>query len=360
MNRMNREQFFAAMAGLDEDRLRKALWNLYWRGTATVRERIETELTPVAARPRTRATEAAADPDAVLAEVREFVSLARSGAYMAGDRRVHRTERSRWRLTFRRLFADSRKALRAQDITPGVTALSTLIDLACVMGDYDYFHSDDPVEAAKIVISDEVALLWGRIRDHEGFPAFAEAAATQLVRWESRYGWTRRGFGSVSQKETSLAEVLAGMLTVPDAWTTVATWYLTALDQVVPVTTSRSRNTTSRVHDRRTESLTAWNLLLLDQFADTEDAGILDRIATHPALGGPELTYFQAALAHRRGDTPRARALIHDALSVLPGHPGFHDLARAIDAPLPDDARRVVRDRGWGTPDPQEATGLPG
>lgn len=32
--RMNREQFFRAASGLDEDRLRKALWNLYWRGTA--------------------------------------------------------------------------------------------------------------------------------------------------------------------------------------------------------------------------------------------------------------------------------------------------------------------------------------
>lgn len=28
--RMNREQFFRAASGLDEDRLRKALWNLYW------------------------------------------------------------------------------------------------------------------------------------------------------------------------------------------------------------------------------------------------------------------------------------------------------------------------------------------
>lgn len=39
--RMNREQFFRAASGLDEDRLRKALWNLYWRGTANMRERIE-------------------------------------------------------------------------------------------------------------------------------------------------------------------------------------------------------------------------------------------------------------------------------------------------------------------------------
>ncbi|OIN82361.1 hypothetical protein BMG05_02770 [Mycobacterium malmoense] len=41
---MDREQFFRAVSGLDDDRLRKVLWNLYWRGTANVRERIEVEL----------------------------------------------------------------------------------------------------------------------------------------------------------------------------------------------------------------------------------------------------------------------------------------------------------------------------
>jgi len=306
MNRMNREQFFVAMAPLGDDQLRKVLWNLYWRGTAAVRERIEAEIDP-AAGPRTRDTRPAVHPQTVLAEVREFVSLARSGAYMAGDRRVHRTERSRWRLTFRRLFAASRQALHAQDIAPGATALASLIDLACEVRDYDYFHSDDPVEAAKIVISDEVALLWGRIRDHEGFPVFAETAATQLVRWESRYGWTRRGFGAVSQKEIPLADVLTGMLTVADAWTTVATCYLDTLDRVAPGATTNSRSTTRRVREQRTEALTAWNLLLLDRFVDTEEAGFLDRLASHPALGGPELAGFQAHLAHRRGDLARAR-----------------------------------------------------
>ena len=29
--RMNREEFFAKLARFDEDGLRKALWNLYWR-----------------------------------------------------------------------------------------------------------------------------------------------------------------------------------------------------------------------------------------------------------------------------------------------------------------------------------------
>ena len=46
-NRMNREEFLAKLAPLDDDRLRKVLWNLYWRGPAAMRERIEGELDPV-------------------------------------------------------------------------------------------------------------------------------------------------------------------------------------------------------------------------------------------------------------------------------------------------------------------------
>ncbi len=51
---MNREEFFGKLAGLDEERLKKALWNLYWRGNATLRERVEAELDPVIPKPTTR------------------------------------------------------------------------------------------------------------------------------------------------------------------------------------------------------------------------------------------------------------------------------------------------------------------
>jgi hypothetical protein len=43
-NRMNRDEFYTAMAPNDDVRLRKILWTLYWRGNAQVRERIEDEL----------------------------------------------------------------------------------------------------------------------------------------------------------------------------------------------------------------------------------------------------------------------------------------------------------------------------
>jgi hypothetical protein len=215
MERLDRAQFFAKLAPLDEERLRKTLWNLYWRGTAAVRQRIEAELEP-GQTPR-RGKPVPVDPDVVLAEVRDFVALARSGAYFAGDRRVSPKQRSRWRFTFRQLVADARVALLAGDGTAGATALEALIDLACEVRDVDHFRSDDPVEAARIVVSDEVAVLWSRDLERRGLPAFAERAAGQLIRWESRYGWTRRGDGQVAGKETSLATVLAGLLPVPDA-----------------------------------------------------------------------------------------------------------------------------------------------
>ncbi|GAC1544494.1 MAG: hypothetical protein NVS3B12_33250 [Acidimicrobiales bacterium] len=45
-SRMNREQFFARLATVEDEQLKKVVWNLYWRGSATMRERIEAELDP--------------------------------------------------------------------------------------------------------------------------------------------------------------------------------------------------------------------------------------------------------------------------------------------------------------------------
>lgn len=166
--RMNREQFFRAASGLDEDRLRKALWNLYWRGTANMRERIEAELASAGRARPARKIKPPADPDIVGWEVDEFVSLARSGAYLGGDRRVSPRERSRWRFTFKRLAAEAQDALRAEDAEPAASALEQLIDLAREADGYDYFRSDDPVAAAGFVVSDVAAA---------GHPHFREFAA---------------------------------------------------------------------------------------------------------------------------------------------------------------------------------------
>lgn len=207
--RMNREQFFGVVGGLDEDRLRKALWNLYWRGTANMRERIEAELAgDGGARSACPKTELP-DPVTVRDEVADFVALARSGAYLAGDRSVTPRERTRWRFTFKRLAAEAQDALRADDGRSAATALEQLIDLACEARDTYYFRSEDPVAAAGFVVSDAVAALWAATWERHGFQTFAEMAAPQLIRWESRHGWTRYGDGTVSTKETTLAVVLA-------------------------------------------------------------------------------------------------------------------------------------------------------
>lgn len=347
VERMNREQFYAAMAGLDEDRLRKVLWTLYWRSAASVRQRIETELAPEPAKLRTRAAGTEVDPEGTLARVQEFVGLARAGSYLAGDRRVSPKERTRWRFTFRRLVTEARQALQAEDIRPGVAAVTAMIDLACEVRGYEYFRSDDPVEAAGVVVSDEVGAMWQRMLAVGGFPAFAAEAAEQFLRWEAPYGWTRRGFGRVSQKETALTTVLAGILTVPDAWTTFAICYLAGLDRAAATPTRRSSSWGSSDYVRadRAEAMAGWHVLLLDRFAGTDDEPLLDRIATHPGLGGPELIYFQAQLAHRRGDDDAARTLITAALGKLPGHEDFLRFAHDLATPLPPGAARIAEER---------------
>jgi hypothetical protein len=345
---MDRQQFFDKAAALDETHLRKALWNLYWRGSATMRERIEAELDPVQHEHRQRIAKEPADPQLVLDDVGEFVKLARSGAYLAGDRRVTPRERTRWRFTFQRLIADARDALRARDPGPAEIAVEQLVDLACETRDRDYFRSDDPVEAAKFVVSDTVALLWAHLQDRYGFAEFAERAAPQLIRWESKYGWTRTGWGRTREKESSLASVAASMLLVPDTLASFTDRYLDALDQVArddAVKPNRSWQRQGWDIEQRTAALAEWHLLLLGRLVDSEDAERLDRLARHPALAGPELTFLQARLAHQNGDLGGACRLVHESLLALPGHEGFLSFAVEIGAPLPPAAQRAFEDR---------------
>ena len=169
---MNRDEFCTAMAPDEDARLRTILRTLYWRGNAQLREHIENELRSPE-QTKVKPKRELPDPDTVLGEVTTFVKLAKDGAYMAGDRRVHHTERSKWRLTFRRLVGDALAALQADDAGPAQQAVAEMVDLACDMKSYDYFHSDDPVEAAKFVVSDAGAVLWESVLRHDGFAAFA-------------------------------------------------------------------------------------------------------------------------------------------------------------------------------------------
>lgn len=345
--RMSREEFFAKLATLDEERLRKALWTLYWRGSAAIRQRIEAEVDPHEREARQRRSREPVDPQWVVGEVHEFVALARSGAYIGGDRRVAPRERTHWRFTFQRLAADVQSALLGDDVGPAATAMEELIDLACETREYDYFRSDEPLEAARFVVSEAVALLWGKVRDESGFAESAQRAAPQLIRWESKYGWTRGGWGGIAEKETSLASVLARMMPVIDMWIGFADRYLGALDQVAgdDKKPKESWRRTGRDREERSANLAEWHRLLIDRLTGSEAEDRLDGLAGHPALGGPELTFVQAQLAYRRCDTSLARDLVHQSLQALPGHPSFLDFAQRIDAPLPPRARQVAQDR---------------
>jgi len=349
-NRMNRDEFYAAMVPVDDEHLRKILWTLYWRGTAQLRERIEDELRSPQ-QPKSKPKPELPDPGAVLDEVTTFVKLAEDGAYMAGDRRVHHTERSRWRLTFRRLVAEALATLQADDPGPAQRAVAAIVDLACDMKSYDYFHSDDPVEAAKFVVSDAVAVLWESVLRHDGFAAFTRRVPQQLVRWEADYGWTRRGYGQVPEKETALGVPLARLLTTPDMWRTFAESYLDALDAAGRADPRRPRTVYGtfdenlyRRHER-TKDLAAWHEMLLDRFAGTLEDELLDRLAASAALAGPELTFLRAKIAERRGDVAQAATLVTACLEELPGHQGYLDFAVEVGAKLPSRPRAAIRAR---------------
>jgi hypothetical protein len=343
VDRMSREQFFGATAGLDSVRLRELLWNVYWRGPAAVRARVEAELSPAGPASRPGLVEVV-DPAEVLAAVREFASLVRSGAYFAGDRRVSPKRRTRWRFVFKELIEQARQALRAEQArdaddragesasgggssAAGAAAVEMLIDLACALRDSDYVRSEDPIAAAGVVVSDEVALLWRWLLERDGVDRFARVAMAQLVRWESRYGWTRSGDGAVARRETTLAQVMADLVRVPDAWEVVAAEYLVALDADLVAREGPGSGRRYQSGEERARTLAGWHEVLLDRLSDGAAEGLLDQVAEHPSLAGPERDFFAARLAHRRGDTDTARRLVSGCLAALPGHQEFRRLA---------------------------------
>jgi hypothetical protein len=341
---MKREEFYDQLAKLDEEQLKKTLWTVYWRSAAPVRERIEAELNPEAKTAAVTAKPGAPDPGQVREEVAQFAALARAGSYLARDRRVSPRERSGWRFTFRRLATNAQTALAAQDSGPAEEALAEIIDLACYTRSYEVFHSEDPMEAAKYVVSDAVTALWRTLLSRYGLEQFARRAMPQLARWESQYGWTRTGWGSIAEKEIPLATVLEQLLPNPDAWITCTDHYLQALDQLAPVPEpTKSRQASSyRGHDdayyrrkERTDNLGHWHSLLLERLPDYDASDRIDKLVTHPALTGPELLLLRARWAQHSNDLPTARTLVTEALSEVPGHQELLAYAAEIDAPRP-------------------------
>jgi len=347
-NRINRDEFFAKLASLDAEQRGRILWNLYWRGTAAVRERIEGELDPPERERRKKAAAAPPDPELVLMEVRDFVELAESGAYIAGDRRVSRSERTKWRMTFRRLATEAQSALHDADSGPAERAMELMIDLACHA--QGCFRSEDPLEAAKFVVSQAVSALWETELDARGFAEFTARAVPQLMQWEREYGWAEgTGAAKVYEQERPLAEVLAPMLTTPDMWNGFADAYLAELDRIAAAEApppKKGRKTSRNVPDwqdspysernrgrtSRTGNLAYWNSLLLEHL-DEDQAR---RLAEHAAFYGPDADFLKAQAARRRGDLGEARTLIAKCLKQLPGKTEFKDFAEEVGADAPD------------------------
>ena len=338
---MHKDEFYAKIAPLDTGKLRKMLWELYWRGGKDLRKRIETLINPE--KPKKRGPQIP-DGDLLLQDTLDFVKLARSGAYMGGSREVSRNERSKWRVTFRKLVKDASMllehgAMKDDSMEYGAPAMEALIDLACETKGVIYFHSEDPVAAMGMVVSEQAQLLWGAYLAHEGFATFARRAAAQFIRWENPYGWTVHGEGRVAERETTLTSVLAQMLKGHDAWVEFIDAYLAALDQVAPVTAPASERKKPSWQDKRelelaleerAENLAEWNELVLDRLHGTDAEDRLDRLVHHPAFKGAERTFLEAKLAYLGGNQDLARQLLNKCLQTLPGHRRFLALAEQI------------------------------
>jgi hypothetical protein len=290
-----------------------------------------------------------------LLQVKEFVGLARGGAYMYG-REVSRQQRSQWRVTFRELAVKAQSALHAEDTQPGEQAVELLVGLAVDSHRYDFFHSGDPMEAARFVVSDAVSALWQTVLAQHGLPEFARRAAPQLISWESRSGWTH-GYGKVAEREVSLASVLEEMLTTPAQWTEFGGAYLAALDAIAPLPGPRlTRERAYELRDR-TDQLAGWHYLLIERLSEAD----ADRLVANPALGGPELTFLRAQLTDRRGDRVAARKLIEECVAELPGHLTYIQYALDIGAEVPPFSReRLEQQRGAWPRQSEEAEWMSG
>lgn len=272
--RWDRNEFFGHLAGMDEAQLKKMLWTLYWRGTAAQRERIEGLVDPTLAEAKKREAREAPEAGRVLAEVREFATLARAGAYMARDRRVSPRERTRWRMTFRNLANDAVSSLKGDDVDSAESAVSIMVDLACEMWGHDLFRSEDPIEAARFVVSDAVKAMWLRRRQQD--PAeFVRRAPEQLLRWESPSGWTRHGEGWTAEREQTLAEVAAELLPTPDMWHQFAVNYIDVYNQWTQGVTDEREPDGFRGLSKR---MGHWHNLLRERLAGSEDEHVLDGV----------------------------------------------------------------------------------
>ena len=215
--------------------------------------------------------------------------------------------------------------------------MELMIDLACHA--QGCFRSEDPLEAARFVVSQAVSALWETVLDARGFTEFTARAAPQLVRWEREYGWSEGlGAGKVREQERPLAEALAPTLDTPDMLRGFADAYLAELDRIAAAEAPPPGKNNRRIRRdwadsfldrdytkrRRTGNLARWNSLLLEHL----DTGRAQRLAAYTAFSGPEADFLKAQAARLRGDLDEARTLITECLKYFRREHGVRRLRR--------------------------------
>ncbi|MGH3165098.1 MAG: hypothetical protein ACRDN0_04275, partial [Trebonia sp.] len=243
------------------------------------------------------------------------------------------------RVTFRRLAAEAQSALHAIDNGPAEEAMELTIDLACHAD--GCFRSDDPLEAAKFVVSQAAWALWQTVLDSHGVAGFTARAVPQFMRWERKYGWAHgTGAGKVWEAQRPLGETLASILSTPEMWHAVADAYLAELDRIavvsVPPAVKKNtrawrdweRSSRNREYARkdRTDTFANWNSALLEHL-EGERAR---RLACHAAFGGPQADFLKARAARQRGDLDEARALITECLKQQSRDGEFRSFAEEL------------------------------
>lgn len=333
--RLSRKELDQLLAPLDAEGLRRMLRELYARGSADLRRRIEAVAVPRSERPPKAGTPPV-DGVAHARTVQEFVALARSGAYMGGDRRVSRNERSRWRVPFRALLDDSGSLLSQGDVGNGGDAVTALLDLALDCRDFYYFRSQDVVSALRLVVSDVVDLLWRTSRETLGFPALVARSPRDLLRWESAHGWTRMGYGTVAPKERPLAQVLAALLPSHDAWVSMAgAWldiFAAAHGRRPAVERSSGRRPEPTYVPSTPATWAVWHELLYSRLRGTDEAPLLERLAAVPERPGWDLWLLRIRLARDAGREDEMRRLCRAALADFPGSPELAAVASEAGA----------------------------
>ena len=119
-----------------------------------------------------------------------------------------------------------------------------MVDLARDMRSYDYFHSDDPVETAKFVVSDAVAMLWESVLRHDGPCGFRQPECQSGSSAGRRTTGGPAGATVRRRGGDALAVPLARLLATPDMWRTFAESSMEALEAAGRADPKRPRTCT--------------------------------------------------------------------------------------------------------------------